>query len=90
MGTLQTSPVKETELWQVKNRLGANIGNLHTSILNLKDRLKPISKPDCPEVNDKELETQTLVPYAQEIDEMASRIKSLSYTIEMIIQRLEI
>lgn len=88
---LADTPTKGSEVVDQVDLFVSTITDLESILMSLEERLTRVLKAPTPKVLEKDKEIlEDLVPLAQEISAQKKRVKECFYTVESILDRLEV
>lgn len=87
---LEAKPQRQSQVVEQVNMLESNLTTLHDSIEKLRDRLSSVLRPSLPSEQEKSKDSTKLVNFACTIKDFVDSIKSATYKIEDILDRIEL
>jgi phage shock protein A len=90
VGQLEAKPQRQSQVQEQVSRLEDNLTALHDNIGKLQDRLSSVLRQSAPSEQEKGQERAGLVVFADTIEGFGDSVKSATYKIEDILERLEL
>ena len=86
----ESQPQRQSQVGEQTNSLEGNLTTLHDNIGKLQDRLSAVLRSSVPSEQEKGKDSVELVVLACTIEGFADSVRSATYKIEDILERLEL
>lgn len=89
-GRLEVKPQRQSQVQEQASRLEGNLTVLHDNIGKLQDRLSSVLRSSVPSEQEKGQDRAELVNLACTVETFGDSVRSASYKIEDILERIEL
>ena len=90
IGQIEAKPQRQSQVAQQINNLERGLLTLHDKIKTLVDRLSPVLKSSVPSESEEGKDSVELVVLADTIEGFVGSVKSATYKVEDVLERLEL